>query len=228
MINDQDLQKANLALKVATNLIIANQNAQAHQAVIGMAIQASSSEMIQGNVKETIKNFFQVASKASVLENAASQMLLNFVNLKSQGAAACLAIAIANNEMFSPILNQLWDMIGSQDPNQNIVGALTIGEYGKICDLLGEQRILPTVQRLFNHPQEDVKFAASICMGNVTIGNPNHFLSLVFGLVKSSQETQKYLFLNTIREIIIADSQCLSPYMMDLTELLISHTSVES
>jgi hypothetical protein len=58
MINDQDLQKANLALKVATNLIIANQNAQAHQAVIGMAIQASSSEMIQGNVKETIKNFF--------------------------------------------------------------------------------------------------------------------------------------------------------------------------
>jgi cullin-associated NEDD8-dissociated protein 1 len=36
------------------------------------------------------------------------------------------------------------------------------------------------------------------------------------------------LFLNTIRAIIIADSKCLQDYMMDLTELLISHTSVDS
>ena len=52
--------------------------------------------MIQGNVKETIKNFFKVAASSGVLEDGASQMLLNFVNLKSQGAAACLAISIAN------------------------------------------------------------------------------------------------------------------------------------
>lgn len=74
-------------------------------------------------------------------------------------------------------------MVGTQDPNQIIVGALTIGEYGKIVDLSGEARIMPTVQRLFGHPQEDVKNAASICMGNVTIGNPNHFLGQVFGLI---------------------------------------------
>jgi len=33
--------------------------------------------------KDTIKNFFKVAASAGVLENGASQMLLNFVNLKS-------------------------------------------------------------------------------------------------------------------------------------------------
>lgn len=49
-------------------------------------------------------------------------------------------------------------------------------------------------------------------MGNVTIGNPNHFLDQVFNLVANSQDAQKYLFLNTIREIIIADSQCLAEY----------------
>ena len=88
-----------MALKVATNVIKANNSPACHQAVIGMAIQASSSEMIQGNMlfKETIKNFFKVAAVSGVLENGASQMLLNFVNLKSQGAAACLAIAIANS-----------------------------------------------------------------------------------------------------------------------------------
>ena len=81
-----------------------------------MAIEASSSEMIQGNVKETIKNFFKVAAQTGVLQVAASQMLLNFVNLKSQGAAACLAISIANSNSFSGTLAQLWDMLGSQDP----------------------------------------------------------------------------------------------------------------
>lgn len=75
---------------------------------------------------------------------------------------------------------------------------------------------MPTVQRLFSHPQEDVKNAASICMGNVTIGNPNHFLGQVFGLINQSQEAQKYLFLNTLREIIIADIKCLQSYLMDL------------
>ena len=42
-------------------------------------------------------------------------------------------------------------MLGSQDSNQLIVGALAIGEYGKVVDLSGEARLLPTVQRLFQH-----------------------------------------------------------------------------
>jgi len=65
-------------------------------------------------------------------------------------------------------------------------------------------------------------------MGNVTIGNPEFFLGRVFELVRNSQEAQKYLFLNTIREIIIADSRCLEDYMFELTELLMMHTSAES
>lgn len=36
------------------------------------------------------------------------------------------------------------------------------------------------------------------------------------------------MFLNTIREIIIADSKCLEDYMMELTELIMMHTSAES
>ena len=50
----------------------------------------------------------------------------------------------------------------------------------------GEARLLPMVQRLFGHQQEDVKTAASICMGNATIGNPSFFLNKVFRFRKSS------------------------------------------
>lgn len=70
MISDQDLQRANLALKVATNLIQANKSQAVHNAVIAAAINASGSELIQGSVKETIKNFFKIASSSGVLENS--------------------------------------------------------------------------------------------------------------------------------------------------------------
>ena len=187
MISEQDPKKMELALKIITNLMQANASPAAYQAVIAKAIEATGSEMIQGSVKETIKNFFAVAAKKGVLESGASQMLINFITLKAQSAAACLAVAIANNQQFAGILQQLWNMVGQQnDPNQLIVGALTIGEYGKVKDLSGEARILPMVQQLFAHQQEDVKTAASICMGNVTIGNPNFFLSKVFDLIRSS------------------------------------------
>ena len=217
-----------LALKIVTNLMQANASPDAYQAVIGKAIEATGSEMIVGSVKETIKNFFKVAAAKGVLQSGASQMLINFVTLKAQAAAACLAVAIANNNQFAGILEQLWSMVGQQDPNQLIVGALTIGEYGKVKDLSGEGRILPMVQQLFNHQQEDVKTAASICMGNVTIGNPDFFLSKVFDLIRSSQVQQKYLFLNTIREIIIADSRCVADYMMDIQDMLVALSSSDS
>jgi len=65
-------------------------------------------------------------------------------------------------------------------------------------------------------------------MGNATIGNPQFFLSKVFNLASESQVAQKYLFLNTIREIIIADSRCITDFMFDITELLIQLTSSDS
>ena len=65
-------------------------------------------------------------------------------------------------------------------------------------------------------------------MGNVTIGNPDHFLAQVFELVNNSQEAQKYLFLNTIREIIVVNSRCLQSYTWQLNELLLSHTTSDS
>lgn len=73
--------------------------------------------MITGQVKEIIKNFFKVASSVGVLETAHMQMLLNFVSLKSQAAAACVAIAISSNAQFSGVLSQLWNMLGTQEAN---------------------------------------------------------------------------------------------------------------
>lgn len=62
-------------------------------------------------------------------------------------------------------------------------------------------------------------------MGKITIGNPKFFLEKVFALVTKSDAKQKYLFLNTLREIILNDSQCLKDYIQPMQELLITQAN---
>lgn len=59
-----------LALRICSNLINANATPAAYQAVIAKAIEAAGSEMIQGSVKETMKDFFKVAATRNVLDAA--------------------------------------------------------------------------------------------------------------------------------------------------------------
>jgi len=72
-----------------------------------------------------------------------------------------------------------------------------------------------------------VRTAASISLGNISIGNPNFFLPRVFELVDKSNPQEKYLFLNTIREIILHNSKCLKMYLDKLLPLLIEHSKNE-
>lgn len=65
------------------------------------------------------------------------------------------------------------------------------------------------IQKSFEHQNEEVRQAASISLGKLTIGNSAFFLDKVLALVRNSSAQQKYLFLNTIREIIIHNSECL-------------------
>ena len=112
-------------------------------------------------------------------------------------------------------------------PQHQIVGALCLGEYGKLVDLSKEPKILTTVQGLFKSGEDNVRTAASICLGNVSIGNPDFFLDKVFTLVKQASEAQKYLFLNTIKEIVLHDSKCLEMYLGDLIDLLMNHATTK-
>jgi hypothetical protein len=75
--------------------------------------------------------------------------------------------------------------------------------------LSGIPKIIDIVSSLFKGANEDVRTAASICLGNISIGNTDYFLERVFALVDKSEAQEKYLFLNTIREIIIHNSRCL-------------------
>lgn len=83
------------------------------------------------------------------------------------------------------------------------------------------------IQNYFGSQHEQVRQAASISLGKITIGNPKFFLDKVFSLVTKSEAKQKYLFLNTLREIILNDSNCLKDYIKPMQDLLIQQSMHE-
>jgi len=110
---------------------------------------------------------------------------------------------------------------------KQITGLLCLGEFGKLVDLSKEAEIFDLIQKYFSNANEEVRQAASISLGKITIGNPKFFLDKVFTLVTKSEAKQKYLFLNTIREIILNDSDCLKDYIKPMQELLIQQSNHE-
>ena len=53
-------------------------------------------------------------------------------------------------------------------------------------DLSSIPNIIDLVSSQFKKHDEDIRTAASICLGNISIGNPEFFLQRVFALVDKS------------------------------------------
>lgn len=61
----------------------------------------------------------------------------------------------------------------------------------------------------------------------MTVGNPDFFLEKVFALLDSSPKKQKYLFLYSIRDIIVHAPKCLKNFLGKLLPLLLAYSGVE-
>ena len=119
------------------------------------------------------------------------------------------------NSIYTDLLNKLTQAGNKQQ------ASLAIGEYGKLVDLSGKANLINNISDLFKDQDEQTRIAASISIGNISVGNPDFFLGNVFNLVDAADSSQKYLFLNTIREIIIHNAKCLRPFINKLLPLLI-------
>lgn len=54
--------------------------------------------------------------------------------------------------------------------------SLSLGELGKLMDLSKIPNVIDLVSSLFKAADESVRTAASICLGNISVGNPDFFL----------------------------------------------------
>ena len=75
------------------------------------------------------------------------------------------------------------------------------------------------IQSLFQNPNDQIRSAAAIALGGISIGNTSFFLDKVFTLISTSASQEKYMFLSTIKEIIVNKPECLKAYIKTLMEL---------
>ena len=115
----------------------------------------------------------------------------------------CLARAVIYNKDQGKKANVINDMkVKITTPGNEIQGSLCLGELGKLQDLSSSPEIFDKIKDKFKVQDESIRTAASICLGNISVGNPDFFLEKVFKLVDAAEHHEKYLFLNTLREII--------------------------
>jgi len=77
-------------------------------------------------------------------------------------------------------------MVKSNSENDQLRGVICLGEIGRITDFSSVNGIIEIVSALFQMKNEDCRTAASFCLGNISIGNPQFFLPKVFALVDKS------------------------------------------
>ena len=115
----------------------------------------------------------------------------------------CLARAVIFNKDQGKRANVINDMKNKvTTPGNEVQGCLCLGELGKLQDMSKVPEIMERIKDKFKVQDESIRTAASICLGNVSVGNPDFFLEKVFKLVDAAEHHEKYLFLNTLREII--------------------------
>ena len=72
--------------------------------------------------------------------------------------------------------------------DETVRATLTLGEIGVFVDLSQIANIIGTVSKLFEHADDQVRQAAAICLGGISIGNTEFFIPKVFELINNSQQ----------------------------------------
>jgi hypothetical protein len=108
------------------------------------------------------------------------------VNLNAQPAGSAIARIALNGPSKAKLQQDFIAKVTGQSNEAQLKGALCLGEFGKLIDLSGVPHIIDIVSALFKAANEDVRTAGSICLGNISIGNPDYFLQRVFALVDKS------------------------------------------
>mmetsp|Transcript_14247 Transcript_14247/g.24237 ORF Transcript_14247/g.24237 Transcript_14247/m.24237 type:complete len:165 (-) Transcript_14247:897-1391(-) len=138
-------------------------------------------------------------------------------SISTRGSARLAAVVLVSlpEQQFSQYLSSIYQiMLQSQEGKEEeiVKAVLVLGEIGTFKDLSGLNSIIANMSNLFKSESDQIRQAAAICLGSLCIGNNQFFLQRVFELIEKSEPQQKYMFLSTLREIIVSKPECLANY----------------
>lgn len=96
-----------------------------------------------------------------------------------------LALISHGDDQHRGLKNQFISLVNEKEPKYQIIGVLCLGEFGKLEDLseYKQQDLFAKVQSFFESPSEEVRSAASIGLGKITVGNLYFYLNKVMEMI---------------------------------------------
>jgi len=100
-----------------------------------------------------------------------------------------------------------------------------IGELGKTNNLTNNHEVCSLIEQVLKSGSEDVKEAAAICMGQLTLGNIKYFMPAILKSLGNGSDSVIYYMLVAIREIVSTDPGIITPYFNEILPVLIEKAS---
>ncbi|KAI2798678.1 Cullin-associated NEDD8-dissociated protein 1 [Blomia tropicalis] len=255
LISESDLYISQLALTTITSMILSHKsfNAIIPQSILPEALVLIRSPLLQGNTLNAMLDFFRSIVQSGFpgldynelivrLTQPIMQPNQNLQPLSKQAyysISKCIAaISLLNEKTALTTVSNLIQQVqkpsilpNSHPDSVQLYSLLTIAEIGKKLDLESvQEQIQEAILESFNSNNKDVKSAASICLGSVSVGNLERYLPFVlYGI--SQKQRRQYLLLNALKEIINCSAndtnliQHLQPHIKSIWDLLIEHAN---
>lgn len=227
LISENDLYVSQLVLSTLTSMILSHKafSDKIPQFILPETLVLVRSPLMQGSTLEAMVNFFRAIVQSSfpgldsneLIARLTEPILASGNSLHKQSffsiSKSIAAIALLNSDSaistMSSLANQLCDLNNQSNINFEFIqlySLLTIAEIGKHVDSAQLQDFLQDcILNAFNASNEDVKAAASICLGSIAVGNMNLYLPTIIYGVQERQKRQ-YLYLNALKETIICST----------------------
>ncbi|KAH7637047.1 cullin-associated and neddylation-dissociated 1 isoform X1 [Dermatophagoides farinae] len=259
LISESDLYISQLALAALTAMIMSHKAFHdiIPQRILPEALVLIRSPLMQGSTLMAMLDFFRAIVKSSfpgldyneLIARLTQPIMQPNQQLHKQAyysISKCIAaISLLNDKYAASIVSNLIEQIrnpmlvtgngssGAQNESVQLYSLLTIAEIGKSLDLEQlQQPLQDALIQSFNSSHEEVKSAASICLGSVSMGNLERNLSFILSEISNNPKRQ-YLFLNALKEIVSClsvDHQkiChLEPHFESIVQLLIKYAQCD-
>lgn len=235
LVTDSDLNLAYLTFELGLALIYSTQcSKQMENVILPKTLNLLKSNTLQGYALSSLISFIQGISKTMDFKSLLDQILkiLDDSNIGKQAYSnigktiAGLVETTTQNNRESTI-ELFIRFLQNSALSMKILAFFTLGEIGSRRDLTVYGKIEENIQECFRSEVEEVKYAASYCLGNVAVGNLEKFLPRIISKIQT-QDSDKYLLIHALKQIIIqADSSKILPFINSITPILFQNANNE-
>lgn len=223
-ISDSDLHLAQNALAVIEVLLSKkiSLSQELTASLISNMNTLAVSPLLQGSALQNLCSAYQavVVHLNYPSESLVTQLMaiLNPQRKALEITAQCIASIMDSSspDYLRSFINSCMEHI--KGPENSNISILCIGEIGRTHDLSGIPKLTESLISLFSRKSEDVKICASVAFGKIAVGNLERFLPVIFS--EFAVESNRYLLLNSIEEVISFKSERMAPYVGQILPVL--------